>query len=213
MAGRSMYIPPKFALSESDARAALAHGGLAHLVSHTEDGLRVTPLPVVYDADRHALLGHVARANPHWRAEGAESVAIIPGPDAYISPAFYPTKGETGKVVPTWNYDVLTVHGRLIAHDDVDWVGDLVGRLTVEHERGRDDPWQVADAPASFVAGQLRAIVGVELAITAVEGKSKMSQNQPERNRDGVVAGLRRSPRPGDRAVADRVENTEGAPR
>jgi transcriptional regulator len=200
-----MYRPPKFALSEADALAALGPGGFAHLVTHSGGAMLVTPLPLLYDDTRHCLVGHVARANPHWRAEGP-SVAIFSGPQAYVSPSFYPTKRETGKVVPTWNYEVVAVHGRLLAHDDPAWVRDLVARLTDEHERGRPEPWQVSDAPESYLAGQLKAIVGVELQITSVEGKAKMSQNQPERNRDGVVSGLRASGSAADQSVADRVE-------
>ncbi len=201
-----MYIPPKFALSEADTRAALARADFAHLVTQTGGEMLVTPLPLLYDSVRHSLVGHVARANPHWKAEGATSVAIFSGPQAYISPTFYVTKRETGKVVPTWNYDVLTVHGTLLAHDDSDWLRDLVTRLTNHHESERDDPWQVSDAPEPYVAGQLKGIVGVELRITSVAGKAKMSQNQPDRNRDGVVSGLRESPEPGDHAAADRIE-------
>ena len=200
-----MYIPPKFALTDAEIGAALERGGFAHLVTHHADGLLVTPLPLLYDADRHSLVGHVARANPHWQAVGGTTVAIFSGPDAYISPSFYATKRETGKVVPTWNYDVLAVHGELVAHDDADWLRDLVDTLTEHHERDRTDPWQVSDAPESYVAGQLKGIVGVELRISRVEGKSKMSQNQPDRNRDGVVAGLRESSDPVDHTVAERV--------
>lgn len=201
-----MYIPPKFALSEDDARAALAQAGFAHLVTQADGDMLVTPLPLLYEPDRHSLVGHVARANPHWKAVGASSVAIFSGLQAYVSPAWYPTKQETGKVVPTWNYDALVVHGRLDVHDDPEWLRDLVERLTQRYERDRDRPWQVSDAPETYIAGQLKGIVGVELAITSVEGKAKMSQNQPDRNRDGVVAGLRASLDAGDRAVADRVE-------
>jgi len=200
-----MYIPPKFALSESDTRAALARGGFAHLVTHAADGMLVTPLPLLYDPDRHSLIGHVARANPHWQAAGAASVAIFAGPQAYISPGFYATKQETGKVVPTWNYDVLVVHGDLVAHDDLEWLRDLVTLLTDHHERDRAEPWQVTDAPETYIRGQLRGIVGIELPIGTVEGKAKMSQNQPERNLDGVIAGLRESADPADHAVAARV--------
>ena len=116
-----MYRPPKFALSEVDTLAALGRGGFAHLATHSGGEMLVTPLPLLYDEARHCLVGHVARANPHWRAEGP-SVAIFAGAQAYVSPSFYPTKRETAKVVPTWNYDVLTVHGRLLAHDDPAWV-------------------------------------------------------------------------------------------
>jgi len=164
----------------------------------------VTPLPLIYYG--HSLIGHVSRANPHWKADGRESVAIFSGPQAYISPSFYATKTETGKVVPTWNYEVLTVHGRLVAHDDPDWVLNLVTRLTDRHEGSRAEPWRVTDAPESFTRAQLRAIVGVELVISKVEGKAKMSQNQPERNRAGVVAGLKQSDAAADQLVAERVE-------
>lgn len=201
-----MYVPPKFALSQADTRAALARGGFAHLVTHTPDGMLVTSLPLLYEPAGHSLHGHVARANPHWKAaEAAQSVAIFAGVDCYVSPSLYATKAETGRVVPTWNYDVLTVHGRLVCHHDDRWLRDLLTRLTDHHERGRDRPWQVSDAPAEFVQGQLGGIVGIELVITAVEGKAKMSQNQPDRNREGVVSGLAGSADPRDQAVAARV--------
>jgi transcriptional regulator len=210
-----MYIPRKFALSDDETQAALAQAGFAHLVTHDSAGLMVTPLPLLYDESRHSLVGHVARANPHWRATGGESVAIFAGPQAYISPNFYATKAETGKVVPTWNYEVLSVYGRLVAHDDPDWVLDLVTALTNHHERSRAQPWQVTDAPETFTRAQLKAIVGLELVIDRVEGKAKMSQNQPERNRTGVVAGLGESGAPHDHIVAERVNllgntNTNG---
>ena len=125
-------------------------------------------------------------------------MAIFAGPQTYISPSFYATKTETGKVVPTWNYEVLNVYGRLVAHDDPEWVLDLVTMLTNHHESSRAKPWQVTDAPETFTRSQLKAIVGVELVISRVEGKAKMSQNQPERNRTGVVAGLKESSEPAD---------------
>jgi transcriptional regulator len=201
-----MYIPRQFALSDEETAAALALAEFANLVTHDPSGLMVTPLPLLYDAGRHSLIGHVSRANPHWHADGCESVAIFSGPHAYISPSFYATKAETGKVVPTWNYEVLNVYGRLVAHDDADWVLNLVTMLTNRHEHRRAEPWQVADAPENYTRAQLRAIVGVELVIAKVEGKAKMSQNQPERNRAGVVAGLKESGESHDQLVADRVD-------
>ncbi|HEV7854050.1 MAG TPA: FMN-binding negative transcriptional regulator, partial [Mycobacterium sp.] len=141
----------------------------------------------------------------HWHAEGAESVAIFAGPHAYISPSFYATKTDTGKVVPTWNYEILNVYGSLVIHDDADWLLDLVTKLTNRHEAARPEPWQVTDAPESYTKSQLRGIVGIELAIAKVEGKAKMSQNQPDSNRAGVIAGLRESDAPQDQLVADRV--------
>lgn len=199
-----MYLPPKFAPSPDDIAAALARAGFAQLVTHGPDGLLVTPLPLLYDADRHALLGHVARANPHWHAAGCPSVAIFTGPQGYVSPSLYATKSETGKVVPTWNYEVLNVFGALTIHDDADWLRELVGRLTDHHEAGRDAPWRVTDAPEAFVRGQINAIVGIELPVDRIEAKAKMSQNQPARNRAGVVAGLAAGT-PMDQAVAERV--------
>ena len=200
-----MYIPRKFALTDEQTAAALAAAEFAQLVSHDPSGLLVTPLPLMYDAGAHSLIGHVSRANPHWRADGAESVAIFAGPHAYITPSFYETKTETGKVVPTWNYEILNVYGRLVIHDDPDWLLRLVTALTERHEAGRPEPWQVTDAPAEFTQSQLRGIVGIELAIAKVEGKAKMSQNQPEGNRAGVIAGLRSSDDVTDQVVAERV--------
>jgi transcriptional regulator len=202
----AMYIPHKFALTDDETKSALAQAGFAQLVTHDSTGLLVTPLPMLYDETRHSLIGHVARPNPHWRAAGGESVAIFSGPQTYISPSFYATKTETGKVVPTWNYEVLNVYGRLVAHDDPDWVLELVTMLTNHHEQSRTEPWQVTDAPETYTRAQLKAIVGVELVIDRVEGKAKMSQNQPERNRTGVVAGLNQSGAPNDQLVADRVD-------
>ena len=199
-----MYLPPKFAPSADDTAAALARAGFAHLVTHAPSGLMVTPLPLLYDEDRHALVGHVARANPHWQAGGHDSVAIFTGAQAYVSPSLYATKAETGKVVPTWNYEVLNAYGPLVIHDDPDWVHDLVTRLTEHHEADRAPSWRVTDAPATYVQGQLKAIVGVELVIERIEAKAKMSQNQPARNRAGVVAGLTAG-EPMDQLAAKRV--------
>lgn len=198
-----MYIPRKFALTDEQTTEALARADFAQLVSHTPSGLVVTPLPLIHDG--HSLIGHVSRANPHWHAEGAESVAVFAGPQTYISPSFYATKAETGKVVPTWNYEILNVYGRLAVHDDPDWVLNLVTMLTDRHEAKRAQPWQVTDAPQAYTESQLRGIVGIELVIAKVEGKAKMSQNQPDRNRDGVVAGLEQSDVLRDQLVAERV--------
>lgn len=200
-----MYVPKNFAMRDDETAAVLSEVGLAHLVTHDDDGYLVTPVPLLYRAATHTLVGHVSRANPHWQRCGP-AVAIIPGPQAYISPSFYATKGETGRVVPTWNYEVVTVHGGLTAHDDADWVRTLVAELTDRHEQNRESPWGIDDAPEPFTAAQIRAIVGIELSIDRVEGKTKMSQNQPERNRTGVIDGLRQSSNPADQRVAERVE-------
>ena len=187
-----MYIPQNFALSDAETEAALAQAGFAQLVTHDSSGLMVTPLPLLYDAARHSLVGHVSRANPHWHADGRESVAIFSGPQAYISPSFYATKAETGKVVPTWNYEILNVYGRLVAHDDAERVLNLVTMLTNQHEQRRTEPWQVTDAPESYTRAQLRAIVGVELVISKVDGCCRRPQGSRRTARSAVRRSLRR---------------------
>jgi transcriptional regulator len=190
-----MYVPAHFAVDDAAVHELLAHHGAADLITLTDQGLLATMLPFVFDpgAGPHgALLGHVARNNDQWRVPArGESLVIVRGADAYISPGWYQSKVEHGRVVPTWNYITAHVYGTLVVHDDPVWVEDLVRRLTTKHESGMAEPWSVDDAPAPFVAGQLRAIVGVELAITRVEAKAKLSQNRPEADVAGVVAGLR----------------------
>ena len=189
-----MYVPASFAMSEADVRALLAGHGAADLVTSTSRGLLATMLPFVFepDAGEHGcLLGHVARNNPQWREPvTGEALVIVRGTDAYVSPSWYASKVEHGRVVPTWNYVTAHVYGRLVVHDDPEWVEALVRRLTDQREATLPHPWSVDDAPAAFVAGQLRAIVGVELQITRIEAKAKLSQNRPAADVDGVVAGL-----------------------
>src|SRR4051812_20939532 len=150
-------------MTDDAVRELLDRHGAADLVTATADGLLATFLPFLHDpaAGEHgALLGHVARNNDQWRRPAlGEALGIVRGPDHYVSPSWYATKAEHGRVVPTWNYVTAHVHGRLVVHDDVDWVGDLVRRLTEKHERERPEPWSVDDAPAPYVAGQLRAVV------------------------------------------------------
>lgn len=189
-----MYVPAHFALDESAVQELLTRHGAADLVTATPSGLLATLLPFVYDpsvGERGALLGHLARNNDQWRAEVlGEALVIVRGPDAYISPSWYASKAEHGRVVPTWNYLTAHVYGRLVVHDDPAWVDALVRRLTDQHEAASPRPWSVDDAPDAYVAGQLRAVVGVELLITRVEAKAKLSQNRPAADIDGVVAGL-----------------------
>lgn len=213
-----MYVPDHFRPTDGEVRALLTQVGAVDLVTPTDAGLLATMLPMVYDAPGSrdgigafgALLGHVARKNPHWQtpAVGA-SLAILHGPDAYISPSWYATKREHGRVVPTWNYITAHVHGQVTFHDDPEWVGRAVRELTGKHEAGRERPWAVDDAPGKFIAGQLRAVVGVEVAITRVEAKWKLSQNRPSADVDGVVAGLRAE---GDDASAAAVDRARRQP-
>jgi transcriptional regulator len=190
-----MYVPAHFAMDDVQVHELLAHHGAADLITVTDQGLLATMLPFVFDAEagpHGALLGHVARNNDQWRVPArGESLVIVRGADAYISPGWYQSKKEHGRVVPTWNYITAHVYGQLVVHDDPGWVENLVRRLTAKHESHMTEPWSVDDAPAPFVAGQLRAIVGLELAITRIEAKAKLSQNRPEADVAGVVAGLR----------------------
>ncbi len=203
-----MYVPKHFAAPDDEAvRDLLRHHGAADLVTSTADGLRATLLPFVVDEDDAGaparLLGHVARTNEQWRLPAlGEALVIVRGPDAYVSPSWYATKREHGRVVPTWNYVTAHVYGRLVVHDDPDWVESLVRRLTAKHEGHRAEPWSVDDAPPRYVAGQLRAIVGVEVEVTRVEAKWKLSQNRPEADQEGVLSGLDAEPGAGSHAVA-----------
>jgi transcriptional regulator len=186
-----MYVPSHFAPDDTAVDELLTRHGAADLVTATPDGLRATMLPFVYDRERRALFGHFARNNDHWQQPVlGEALVIVRGPDSYISPSWYASKAEHGRVVPTWNYVTAHVHGTLSIHDDVNWLADLVRRLTDQHEASLPLPWSVDDAPQKFIDGQLRAIVGVEIAITRVEAKFKLSQNRPDADIDGVIKGL-----------------------
>jgi len=209
-----VYVPAHFAMPPEQVRAALEGVVAADLITPSEDGLVATFLPLLYDAERHALLGHVARNNDHWRVAGgaAESLVILRGPDHYISPSWYPTKREHGRVVPTWNYTTLHVHGRLVAHDDVEWLRGLVTRLTERHESGRPDRWHVTDAPERYIEGQLRAIVGLEVQITRVEAKAKLSQNRPAEDRSRVVTALARERGAAADALAEEMRALDRLP-
>ncbi len=194
-----MYIPDYFRPADSEIQALLQEIGAVHLVTSTARGLLATLLPMVYDApdsrpglgERGALLGHVAIKNDQLREPAiGESLAILRGPDAYITPTWYAAKREHGRVVPTWNYRLIHAYGRLVIHEDPAWLEANVRRLSATHEAEREHPWGVDDAPRPYIEGQLRAIVGVELLIDRVEAKDKLSQNRSEADIDGVIAGL-----------------------
>lgn len=205
-----MYAPPHFVADEGTIAELLARAVTGDLVIATPTGPTATFLPLLYEpevGERGSFLAHLARANDQWRTPAlGEALLILHGPDAYVSPSWYPSKAEHGRVVPTWNYLVAHVYGRLVLHDDAAWLESLVRRLTTRHETGQEFPWSVSDAPAPFVAAQLRAIVGVELVIERVEAKAKWSQNRPERDVAGVIAGLEAA-HEDDAAAAMRVAN------
>lgn len=208
-----MYVPKPFEASEATVRELLERPGAADLVTASPAGLHATTLPVVYApqlGEHGALLGHVARANDHWRQPVlGQALVIVRGPDAYVSPGWYPSKAEHHRVVPTWNYVVAHVYGRLVVHDDAGWVEALVRQLTDRHERSTDRPWSVDDAPAAYVAGQLRAVVGVELVISRIEAAAKLSQNRTLEDIDGVARGLAAR---GEHAVAAAVRAARPRP-
>jgi transcriptional regulator len=202
-----MYCPPAFREEDLAAlHATMREARLATLVTATAEGLVGTPLPLFLAADEGpwgTLYGHLARANPQWRQPpSGEAMALFMGPDAYVSPSWYPSKQEHHRVVPTWNYVAVHAYGTAEFFEDADRLLALVTRLTDLHERPRAEPWAVADAPPDFVRAQLRGIVGLRLPITRIEGKRKMSQNRPEADRRGVAKALAESERPGDRAAA-----------
>jgi transcriptional regulator len=208
-----MYIPAHFAASEEVVTDLLLNHGAADLVTVTEDGLLATMLPFIYEPSADSLgtlYGHVARNNDQWRkAATGESLAIVRGPDAYVSPGWYESKREHGRVVPTWNYVTAHVYGRLVVHDDPVWVEDVVRRLTAKHEAMKGAPvWTVDDAPRTFIEGQLRAIVGMEVQITRIEAKSKLSQNRPLADVEGVIAGLAAR---GDERTSQAVKSANAA--
>jgi len=193
-----MYLPAHF----EETRPELLHDlvrqhPLGLLITLADAGLQANPIPFLLDAGSDGgpavLRGHVARANPVWREARSDVAALVvfQGPQAYISPSFYPAKAEHGKVVPTWNYITVQARGSLRAIDDPTWVRGLVTRLTERHESPRPQPWAVSDAPEDYIATMLRAIVGIEIELTALTGKWKVSQNKSSADRNGVAEGLR----------------------
>jgi transcriptional regulator len=187
-----MYVPAHFAVDDAEIRELLTRQGAADLITATPQGLLATLLPFVYDpsAGEHGvLLGHLARNNEQWRCTVlGEAMVIVRGPDAYVSPSWYASKRQHGR--PAWNYVTAHVYGRLVVHDDPAWVDAVVRRLTDKHEANQPQPWTVQDTPPGFLAGQLRAIVGIEVVISRVQAKAKLSQNRPVADIDGIIVGL-----------------------
>jgi transcriptional regulator len=199
-----MYLPTPFERSDIAALQALvdAHP-LAMLVTQRAGEPVVDHIPMLLDAGRGphgTLVGHVARANPLWRAPGT-CLAVFRGPQAYISPSWYPSKREHGKAVPTWNYAVAHAHGTLRVFEDAAALRSVVERLTERHEAGQPSPWRVSDAPTDYLEAMLQAIVGIELPIERIQGKFKLSQNRGAADRTGAEAGLRDHPGCGDGAA------------
>ncbi|MGB3269333.1 MAG: FMN-binding negative transcriptional regulator [Rhodanobacter sp.] len=206
-----MYIPKHF----EETRVEILHELIracpfATVVTHAAGGLAANHLP--FELVDGLLHGHVARGNELARQDGAEVLLVFQGPDGYISPNWYPSKHETGREVPTWNYAVVHVHGRLRVVDDAAWLRRLLETLTDRHEAGQPQPWKVSDAPEDHIEKSLRAIVGLEISIDRIEGKFKLSQNHPARNRAGVIAGLRERGGGGDVELAALMTRREPTP-
>ena len=189
-----MYTPPTF--REDDPaiiRQMLRDAPFATLVTATAQGLMGTPLPLFFaeEEQQSVLYGHVAKANPQWTSPpNGEALAIFSGPNAYVTPSWYASKAEHGKVVPTWNYLAVHVYGQVEFFEDAARLLDVVRKLTDLHEAPRAAPWAVSDAPDDFIVAQLKGIVGVRLVISRLDAKRKLSQNRPQADREGVVAGL-----------------------
>jgi transcriptional regulator len=186
-----MYAPAHFREDRVDVlRDAIRNIAFATLVTGGEGAVEANHIPLLLASD--TLSGHFARANPVWKtfAPGAPALAIFMGPHFYTSPSWYPSKAQTGKGVPTWNYIAVQVRGTLTLHDDPQWLRAHVGALANEHERFRLRPWTVDEAPADYIQGLLKAIVGFELSITGIEGKWKLSQNRPAGDVEGIKNAL-----------------------
>lgn len=210
-----MYVPTHFAVPELEAlhRFLRAHP-FAAIVIHADGVLSADHIPLLLQAEpapNGTLLGHVARANPLWRhaGKGVPCLVVFRGVEHYISPNGYASKTQTGKVVPTWNYEAVHVNGTIRAVDDRAWLRRFLEALTVEHERSQPKPWRIDDAPADYIETMLGAVVGIEIAIERIVGKAKLSQNQPSANRHSLIAALRASDDPASKAMADAIDRAD----
>ena len=203
-----MYVPRAFAVDDVPLlHQQMLATPLPVLVTHGSQGLIASHVPLLLNPDEGAcgtLYGHLARANPHWKAlaEGAEALVIFAGEQAYISPSFYPGKAEHGKAVPTWNYLAVHAYGTAEVFDDAERLLALVSRLSDKYEADRSAPWSVSDAPADYIESMLKAIVGFRLPITRLDGKRKLSQNRDAADQAGVRKGLLANSNPQDHALA-----------
>ena len=189
-----MYLPAHFRQERvPELHALMRERPLATLVTLSSDGLNANHIPLMIvpePAPFGTLLGHVARSNPLWRDSEPAVLAIFTGPEHYVSPSWLPSKQEHGRVVPTWNYTAVHAHGQLRIHDDREWLRGVVTRLTKTHEAQFERPWSVTDAPAEYIDGLLKGVVGIEIPIERLEGKWKMSQNRTDADREAVTETL-----------------------
>jgi len=192
-----MYLPELYAENRPEAlHRFIREHAFGMLVTQTAEGLEANHIPFVLEAERGergVLLAHVARANPIWRQvrDGQDVLVVFRGVHGYISPNWYESKARTHRHVPTWNYEAVHAHGRISVHDDEKFVRGMVAKLTREQEAAMPQPWKMSDAPADYLAEQLAHIVGIEVELTRLEGKRKLSQNRERRDFDSTVAALR----------------------
>jgi len=203
-----MYVPPKHAVDEEAAWQIVREAGAGMLVVATPDGLQSVFVPVVVNDDRTKILSHLARANSWWRTlkDGDEVLGLFLVASAYVSPTNYPSRFESPGTVPTWNYVATEVRGRLTIHDDPEWLLRQVRLVTEQFEAGRSPQWLLDDAPREYVERQVKAIVGIEIDVVAVQGKAKLSQNRPEVDHDAVRDNLAQGT-PAERNVAARMND------
>ena len=218
-----MYVPDHFRPTDGEIADLLDGIAAGELITATADGLLATLLPLIWEPTsasdpqpdggiRGRLMGHVARNNRQWKDPPvADAMVIVRGPDAYISPSWYATKREHGRVVPTWNYVTVHLHGRLVVHDDPAWCERNVRALVERHESRRAHPWDVDDAPPAYIEGQLKAIVGLEVLVTRIEAKTKLSQNRSKEDVRGAIDGLLDEADPASLATAAAMRVTEDA--
>lgn len=191
-----MYLPSQFAEPRvEELHRIVRDNSLGMLVRNTNAGLEADHLPFLLDAEQGAggaLVAHVARANPLWQEiqDGDNVLVVFRGAQGYISPNWYPGKHETHRRVPTWNYEVVHAHGTIHVRDDEKFVRGVVARLTRQHEADQPQPWKMGDAPADYLAEELSDIVGIEIRLTRLEGKCKLSQHHQQRDREGAIHGL-----------------------
>ncbi|QGM46358.1 FMN-binding negative transcriptional regulator [Methylocystis heyeri] len=207
-----MYLPENFREQDAATIAAIiGNNPLGALVTVQNGALVADHIPFLLDSGRNRLLAHVARANPLWRLadRSQDALAIFQGGDRYVTPSWYPSKRRTGRVAPTWNYEVVHVYGRLVAHDDELAARETIEKLTREHEERRPAPWAVGDAPEDYVSKLLKAIVAIEIDITRIEAKRKLSQNRSAEDREGVIAGLEEEDNDAARDMARRMRERE----
>ncbi|QUY49722.1 FMN-binding negative transcriptional regulator [Serratia plymuthica] len=210
-----MYQPVSFREDELETQIALVRANpLGMLISQGEQGLVADPLPFLIDADAQGnifLRAHLSRANRHWQGlqKVQECLVVFQGTDGYISPGWYETKRQTGKAVPTWNYSLVQLYGVPTVTEDAGWLRRQLEGLTALQEGRQPEPWRLDDAPANYIAAQIKGIVGIEIAVTRREGKWKMSQNRSPDDVDGVIAGLRAGNADQQR-LADEVERLRG---